>query len=91
MNLTITYLKDDEEPEKIIQPLYVTEFVLEIESLTFRPDLEFFREGITEIMQRFKETLLQVNNLVPDTYFDSFTRFTFKMLTKLSFFNIFTI
>jgi hypothetical protein len=69
--------KDDDEPEKVIPPLYVTEFVLELESLTFRPDLELFREGITEIMQRFKETLLQVLNLVPDSYFDSFTRFEF--------------
>jgi dynein heavy chain len=40
-------------------------------------------------MQRFKETLLQVNNLVPDTYFDSFTRFTIKMWIKLSYFNVY--
>ncbi len=78
MNFLI--LKDDEpevkkEEEKVIlPPLYITEFVLNIESLTFKPDLETFRENITEIMQNFKETLLQLDNLVPDRYFEPFTK-----------------
>jgi hypothetical protein len=68
-------LKEEEkEEEKIIPPLYISEFVLDIDSLTFRPDLDQFREIISEIMQHFKETLLQVENLVPDKYFDAFTR-----------------
>ena len=56
-------------------PLYISEFVLEVESLTFKPDLDQFRETIGEIMQQFKKTLLEVDNLVPDKYFDAFTRF----------------
>jgi hypothetical protein len=67
-------LKDDDEVEKVLPPLYVTEFVLDIDSLTFRPDFDIFREGVNEIMQRFKNTLLEVENLVPDNYFDAFTR-----------------
>ena len=66
--------KKKEEEKLVLPPLYITEFVLHTETLTFRPDLEAFRENITEIMQHFKETLLQLENLVPDKYFDPFTR-----------------
>jgi dynein heavy chain, axonemal len=69
-------MEEEEKEEEIIiiPPLYITEFVLDVYSLTFSPDLEQFREIISEIMQQFKETLLQVNNLVSDEYFDPFTR-----------------
>ena len=65
---------DEKEEEKIIPPLYKIEFVLTVENLLFKPDLDSFRDSIGEIMQQFKETLLQVENLVPDKYFDAFTR-----------------
>ena len=55
-------------------PLYKVEFILTPETLSFNPDLDQFRDSIGEIMQQFKETLLQVENLVPDKYFDAFTR-----------------
>jgi hypothetical protein len=67
-------LEEEKEEEKILPSLYITEFVLDLESLNFRPDLDQFREIVGEIMQRFKETLLKVDNLVPDKYFDAFTR-----------------
>ena len=66
--------EEDKEEEKILPPLYITEFVLDTESLSFKPDLEQFRETISEIMIQFKKTLLEVENLVPDKYFDAFTR-----------------
>lgn len=68
------FQEEEKEEEKVIPPLYISEFVLDIDSLTFRPDLDQFREIVSEIMQHFKETLLQVENLVPDKYFDAFTR-----------------
>ena len=58
----------------ILPSLYKVEFVLTPETLSFNPDLDQFRDSIGEIMQQFKETLLQVENLVPDKYFDAFTR-----------------
>lgn len=64
----------EKEEEKPVIPLYKVEFVLEVDSLTFMPDLDNFRDVIGEIMQQFKDTLLQVENLVPDKYFDAFTR-----------------
>lgn len=67
-------MQDDKEEEKIAPPLYKTELVLTIDNLTFRPDIDNFRDSIGEIMQQFKETLLEVENLVPDKYFDAFTR-----------------
>jgi dynein heavy chain len=66
--------EEEKEEEKIVPPLYITEFVLDLDLVTFRPDLEQFKDTIGEIMQQFKNTLLQVENLVPDKYFDSFTR-----------------
>lgn len=58
-------------------PLYITEFVLDVDSLTFNPDLEEFKEIVSDIMREFKGTLLKVQNLVPDPYFDPFTRFLY--------------
>ncbi len=66
--------EEEKEEEKVLPPLYITEFVLDTESLSFKPDLDQFRETISEIMIQFKKTLLEVENLVPDKYFDAFTR-----------------
>ena len=66
--------REEKEEEKVIPPLYITEFVLNIDSLAFKPDLDEFREIIVDIMSEFKQTLLKVENLVPDKYFDPFTR-----------------
>lgn len=66
--------EEEKEEEKVVPPLYITEFILEIDSLTFQPDLDRFRDSISEIMSQFKDTLLQVDNLVPDKFFDPFTR-----------------
>jgi dynein heavy chain len=67
-------MAEEKEEEKVLPPLYKTELVLTTETLVFKPDLENFKDSIGEIMQQFKETLLQVENLVPDKYFDAFTR-----------------
>ncbi len=66
--------EEEKEEEKVVPSLYITEFVLDTENLSFKPDLDQFREIIGEIMQQFKTTLLEVENLVPDKYFDPFTR-----------------
>lgn len=65
---------EEKEEEKVVPPLYITEFVLDIEELNFRPDLDEYRDVIGDIMLEFKQTLLKVDNLVPDKYFDPFTR-----------------
>ena len=66
--------EEEKEEEKVVPPLYITEFVLDVHTLTFNPDLDHFREIVSEIINKFKETLLKVDNLVPDKYFDAFTR-----------------
>ena len=58
-------------------PLYITEFVLEPNQLSFTPDDEDFQEGLAQVIKEFQETVLQVENLVPDNYFDAFTRCAF--------------
>ena len=64
--------EEEEEPPKI--PLYLTEFILEPSNLMFSPDEDEFQDGVTEVIKGFQDTVLQVQNLVPDTYFDAFTR-----------------
>lgn len=64
--------EDEEEPPKI--PLYVTEFVLEPAQIQFSPDEEDFQDGLAEVIKEFQDTVLKIQNLVPDTYFDAFTR-----------------
>jgi dynein heavy chain len=64
-----------EEPAEIIPPpLFTTEFILTIENLTFRPNEDIFQDRITYIIECFQGTVLEVKNLVPDSYFDAFTK-----------------
>ncbi|XP_036606051.1 dynein heavy chain 6, axonemal [Trichosurus vulpecula] len=65
---------DRQEEDESLQPMFVTELMLEIMSLYFDPSLENFQEGISDTIQSFELTVLSVPNLVPDPYFDSFTR-----------------
>lgn len=67
----------EEESTPQLPPLYITEFVLEPNQLLFKPDEDEFQDGIAEVMKRFQECVLSVMNLVPDTYFDAFTRYCF--------------
>ncbi|XP_071825285.1 dynein axonemal heavy chain 6-like isoform X2 [Apostichopus japonicus] len=65
---------DDGTGEHDLAPLFKTEFVLEPYQIRFAPDLDEYQEGIAEVIQKFQECVLGVENLVPDGYFDAFTR-----------------
>lgn len=41
-----------------------------------------FQDCITEIIQKFQETVLSLANLVPDSYFDAFTQPTINNKTE---------
>eukprot|EP00071_Canis_lupus_P026518 XP_022260075.1 dynein heavy chain 6, axonemal [Canis lupus familiaris] len=62
-----------EEDESLI-PMFLTELILTVQSLLFEPSLEDFLDGISGAINHFQNTVLSVPNLVPDTYFDAFTR-----------------
>lgn len=66
--------EDDEEETPQLPPLFISEFVLEPNQLLFQPDNDDFHEGLAEVIKRFQDSVLSVQNLVPDTYFDAFTR-----------------
>ena len=55
-------------------PLFQVELLLEIRSLYFSPNVDNFIQGLSEIIGCFQDTVLSVVNLVPDCYFDAFTR-----------------
>ena len=63
-----------EEAEAVLPPLYLTEFVLEPNQISFVPEVDDYQEGVMEVIKEFQECVLGVENLVPDTYFDAFTR-----------------
>ncbi|XP_060619679.2 dynein axonemal heavy chain 6 isoform X2 [Anolis sagrei] len=55
-------------------PMFLAELILEIHALLFEPTLDDFQVGMAEIVSQFQATVLSVANLVPDRYFDPFTR-----------------
>ncbi|KAH0628434.1 hypothetical protein JD844_009589 [Phrynosoma platyrhinos] len=61
-----------EEDESL--PMFLAELILEIYALLFEPTLDEFQDVIAEIVTQFQATVLSVANLVPDRYFDAFTR-----------------
>ncbi|XP_070535810.1 dynein axonemal heavy chain 6-like isoform X2 [Ptychodera flava] len=63
-----------EETDHVLPPLYLTELLLEPNQLLFAPDVDDYQEGLTEVIKRFQDCVLSVANLVPDQYFDAFTR-----------------
>jgi dynein heavy chain len=67
------FLQDEENTQ--LPPLFTNEMVLEPNQLTFSPDEELFQDGLAEVIKGFQDTVLRVQNLVPDTYFDAFTRY----------------
>ncbi|KAA0194622.1 Dynein heavy chain 6 axonemal [Fasciolopsis buskii] len=55
-------------------PLFVLEFILDPDRLYMVPDEPLFRDGILEVINKFQEQVFNIKNLVPDPYFDAFTR-----------------
>ena len=78
--IIITLFQQEEEEDAKLPPLYITEFVLEPNQLLFSPDLDDFQDGLAEVIKRFQDAVLSVMNLVPDAYFDAFTRLDFSYL-----------
>lgn len=58
----------------MIPPLFLTEFFIEPSSLIFLPDEDKFQNEIKKVIDEFQSCVLDVKNLVPDNYFDAFTR-----------------
>ena len=65
---------EEEEVVHKLPPLFITEFVLELMQIKFCPEEEEVQDGLAEVIKRFQDAVLSVMNLVPDTYFDAFTR-----------------
>ncbi|VDL92757.1 unnamed protein product [Schistocephalus solidus] len=57
-----------------LPPLFLIELILQNCTLVSIPDQGQFANGIAELVAHFQETMLSTSNLVPDPYFDAFTR-----------------
>ncbi|XP_071360020.1 dynein axonemal heavy chain 6 [Trachinotus anak] len=56
-----------------VQPLFVSELILETNALTYKPSEENFQETIAEVIDQFEKTVMSVNTLTADPDFDSLT------------------
>ncbi|XP_051560675.1 dynein axonemal heavy chain 6 [Myxocyprinus asiaticus] len=55
------------------QPMFITELILDTHSLSYQPSIDDFLECVAEITRWFQETVLSLDTLVQDSYFDAFT------------------
>ncbi|XP_018593809.2 dynein heavy chain 6, axonemal [Scleropages formosus] len=64
----------DEEAEASPVPMFVSELIMEVDALFYKPSLEDFQDCLAEIITCFQGTVLSLNTLLSDPYFDAFTR-----------------
>ncbi|KAK2908777.1 hypothetical protein Q8A67_004614 [Cirrhinus molitorella] len=56
------------------QPMFITELMLDTHSLSYQPSTDDFQECVAEITGQFEKTVLSLDSLLQDTYFDAFTQ-----------------
>uniref|UniRef100_A0A8C4HQX9 AAA+ ATPase domain-containing protein n=1 Tax=Dicentrarchus labrax TaxID=13489 RepID=A0A8C4HQX9_DICLA len=56
-----------------VQPMFISELMLETNALTYKPSEEEFQETVAEMIGRFEKTVMSVNTLTADPDFDSVT------------------
>ncbi|XP_023277881.1 dynein heavy chain 6, axonemal [Seriola lalandi dorsalis] len=76
----ITDSGDQEMERKVghsphVQPMFISELILETNALTYKPSGEDFQETIAEVIDRFEKTVMSVNTLTAALDFDSLTQF----------------
>ncbi|KAL4640265.1 dynein heavy chain 6, axonemal [Arapaima gigas] len=64
----------DEAAEESPVPLFMSELMMEIDALYYKPSLEDFQNCLAAIITCFRSTVLSINTLLSDPYFDAFTR-----------------
>ncbi|XP_053317654.1 dynein axonemal heavy chain 6 [Spea bombifrons] len=55
-------------------PMFLSEIAIDTQSLWFEPCVDDFQDSVAEVVSQFQGTVLSLANLVPDSYFDAFTR-----------------
>ncbi|XP_063073303.1 dynein axonemal heavy chain 6 [Engraulis encrasicolus] len=60
--------------EAQLQPMFITELMLLTEALCYEPSVDDFEACVTDIISSFQSTVLSLDCLVPDSYFNAFTQ-----------------
>ncbi|XP_052828987.1 dynein axonemal heavy chain 6-like [Octopus bimaculoides] len=68
------FIQEPEEENRVLNPLFRTDLLLKIDRIAFQPDVKGFRDLMNQIFIRYQQTALSVPNLLPDDYFNAFTR-----------------
>ncbi|XP_060941446.1 dynein axonemal heavy chain 6 [Limanda limanda] len=66
--------KSAESETPHVQPLFISELMLDTNALTFKPSEDNFQETIAEVIGEFQKTVLSVNTFATDPDFDSVTQ-----------------
>ncbi|XP_066516038.1 dynein axonemal heavy chain 6 isoform X2 [Hoplias malabaricus] len=64
----------EQTAETSLLPMFITELMVDTYTLYFQPSIDDFQEVIAEIISCFQKTVLSLETLVPDCYFDAFTQ-----------------
>ena len=56
-------------------PLFVVEFDLGVDDLSFMPNVDMFWSQLSDVINNVKNAALKTKNLLSDIYFDVFTRY----------------
>ncbi|XP_062864847.1 dynein axonemal heavy chain 6 isoform X2 [Trichomycterus rosablanca] len=64
----------EQNPGVSVLPMFITELMLDTHALSFQPSIDEFQECVAEIISCFQDTVLSLKPLVPDCYFNAFTR-----------------
>ena len=82
-------LEDTQQPG--YKCLFITHLQLETETLHYKPDVHKFQQILADTVEQFQDCTLALPNLIPDTFFNAFTRYcsehcTIKVLVSFIYF-----
>ncbi|XP_035385934.1 dynein heavy chain 6, axonemal [Electrophorus electricus] len=64
----------EQSADASLLPMFITELMLDTQSLPFRPSIDDFQACFAEVISRFQRTVLSLEPLLPDSCFDAFTQ-----------------
>ncbi|XP_070836417.1 dynein axonemal heavy chain 6 [Chaetodon trifascialis] len=65
---------DKKSDTPCVQPMFITELILDMNALTYKPSEENFQETVLEIIERLEETVVSVNTLTGHLDLNSMTK-----------------
>ena len=68
---------DDDAQAMSHKCLFITHLLLDIDGLSYSPNIMAFQEVLADTINRFQDCTLALPNLIPDGFFHAFTRYMY--------------